>query len=369
MTNGNDFSETINKYRILDNQSNKLSKIFFDKIVSDVRINLETKNYVKYGYIFVSVKNPNNIKIYYNDFLIAKINSSSDIVIPCAFEENSYLKIMGTSDEFNLALYGANIINENKIRIYPTKNYIAKNRGKIVVLSYVSKEDILDNNLTEVLNIENCIDFQCVKILQNEYCADLIIENDTLYLYTEIDNYTNKIEIASGVKTAKILSDSWHSKFAVVYIKDNYVYFKTLSEDLTLSSEGILSFSNNVLTIKKDVDFSNAKSLSRIFFHNSTTSLITQGKYNVVPDITGGLNIIKIYSNIVKDYKVTTSLIDIPIYVSMGLDNVISRNNLGIPCYIPNNTTHLKFYLTDIYDEIITLNQPVYINIVINYDS
>ena len=107
----------------------------------------------------------------------------------------------------------------------------------------------------------------------------------------------------------------------------------------------------------------------RIFFHNSTTSLITQGKYNVVPDITGGLNIIKIYSNIVKDYKVTTSLIDIPIYVSMGLDNVISRNNLGIPCYIPNNTTHLKFYLTDIYDEIITLNQPVYLNIVINYDS
>ena len=94
-----------------------------------------------------------------------------------------------------------------------------------------------------------------------------------------------------------------------------------------------------------------------------------QGKYNVVADITGGLNIIKIYSNIVKDYKVTTSLIDVPIYVSMGLDNVLSRNNLGIPIFIPNNTTHLKFYLTDIYDEIITLNQPVYINIVINYDS
>ena len=52
MTNSNDFSETINKYRILDNQSNKLSKIFFDKIVSDVRINLETKNYVKYAYLF-----------------------------------------------------------------------------------------------------------------------------------------------------------------------------------------------------------------------------------------------------------------------------------------------------------------------------
>ena len=69
MTNSNDFSETINKYRILDNQSNKLSKIFFDKIVSDVRINLETKNYVNYGYIFVSVKNPNNIKRVKNIFV------------------------------------------------------------------------------------------------------------------------------------------------------------------------------------------------------------------------------------------------------------------------------------------------------------
>ena len=84
---------------------------------------------------------------------------------------------------------------------------------------------------------------------------------------------------------------------------------------------------------------------------------------------SGGLSIIKIYSNIVKDYKVTTSLIDITIYVSMGLDNVISRNNLNIPCYISNNTTLIKFYMTDIFDDIISLSQPVYLNIVINYDA
>ena len=76
---------------------------------------------------------------------------------------------------------------------------------------------------------------------------------------------------------------------------------------------------------------------------------------------------IKIYSTILKDYKVSTSLIDIPIYVSMGLDNVISRNNLNIPVYISNNTTMMKFYMTDIYDDLISLSQPVYINIVVNY--
>ena len=317
MTNSNDFSETINKYRILDNQSNKLSKIFFDKIVSDVKINLETKNYVKYGYIFVSVKNPNNIKIYYNDFLIAKINSSSDIVIPCAFEENSYLQIMGTSDEFNIVLYGANIINENKIRIYPTKNYIAKNRGKIVVLSYASKEDILDNNLTEVLNIENCIDFQCVKLSQNEYCAYLIIENDTLYLYTEIDNYTNKIEIASGVKTAKILSDSWHSKFAVVYIKDNYVYFKTLSEDLTLSSEGSISFSNNYVPksfSQIEILNYNGPSILGVNLFGDSMEIFYFNGLNFIPILTKSCQSSKIFINqnnieifAISDYKVSIS--------------------------------------------------------------
>ena len=31
------------------------------------------------------------------------------------------------------------------------------------------------------------------------------------------------------------------------------------------------------------------------------------------------------------------------------------------------NVTMIKFYMTDIYDDIITLSQPVYLNIVINY--
>lgn len=184
---------------------------------------------------------------------------------------------------------------------------------------------------------------------------------------SNIDNNTEQTinNIVISIDTTSLYNIRETNIIDSVIIKPGYFSLESLLSLL----QSILSYSNNILTIKKDVDFSNAKSLSRIFFHNSTTGLITQGKYNVVADITGGLNIIKIYSNIIKDYKVTTSLIDVPIYVNIGLDNVISRNNLGIPVFIPNNTTHLKFYLTDIYDEIITLNQPVYINIVINYDS
>ena len=247
MINNNDFSDIINKHRVLDNQSNKISRIFFDKLVSDIKIDLETKDYIKYGYILISVKNPNNVQIYYNDFLIAKINSTNNYIIPCAFEENCYLQVKGTSEDFNLVIYGANIVNKNKICIYPTQNYISKNRGKVSILSYTSINDIENNNLIDVMSIDNCLDFECVKISQNEYCAYLTNENDILYLYTNMDNYTTGIEIASGVKEAKILSDTSHSKIVVVYMKDNCVYYKTVSADMTLSSEGNVSFSNNYI--------------------------------------------------------------------------------------------------------------------------
>lgn len=144
-------------------------------------------------------------------------------------------------------------------------------------------------------------------------------------------------------------------------------YYPLTKLQTVLSS--YFTITDNSVTTLKDVDLSQAKCVSRILFHSNDLARVVKGYVsNVAPDITGGLSVIKIYSNIVKDYKVSTSLVDVPIYVSQGLDNVISRNNLNIPVYIPNNTTLLKFYMTDIYDNLIKLSQPVYINIVINYD-
>ena len=97
--------------------------------------------------------------------MIAKINSSSDIVIPCAFEENSYLKIMGTSDEFNLALYGANIINENKIRIYPTKNYIAKKEYNKI---YIEQNKEQEKKYKYILNDKLIINDIIIKKVDKE---------------------------------------------------------------------------------------------------------------------------------------------------------------------------------------------------------
>ncbi len=148
-----------------------------------------------------------------------------------------------------------------------------------------------------------------------------------------------------------------------------YPGYYSVSKLSTLLSN-YFTITDHSVTALQDVDLSQAPSLQKILFHtNNLQRVVKNYTINIAPDESGGLSVIKIYSNIVKDYKVTTSLIDIPIYVSIGLDNVISRNNLNIPCYIPNNTTMIKFYMTDIYDDIINLSQPVYLNIVINYDN
>jgi len=183
----------------------------------------------------------------------------------------------------------------------------------------------------------------------------------------DVSNNSNQIidNIVASIDTTSLYNIREKNIVGDVTINAGYYPIEKLQ---TLLSK-YFTITNSSVTALQDVDLSNAKSLQRILFHTNNLERVSSGYVShIAPDITGGLSVIKIWSNIIKDYKVNTSLIDIPIYVSMGLDNVISRNNLNIPCYIPNNTRLIKFYMTDIYDDLITLSQPVYINIVINYD-
>ena len=170
--------------------------------------------------------------------------------------------------------------------------------------------------------------------------------------------------IVCSIDTTSLYNIREVNKIADVSINPGYYRIDKLK---TLLSN-YFDIANDSVTAKQTVDLSEAPSLQKILFHTNNLERVEKDyKIDVKPDESGGLSMIKIYSNILKDYKVSTSLIDIPIYVSMGLDNVISRNNLNIPVYISNNTTMMKFYMTDIYDDLISLSQPVYINIVVNY--
>ena len=183
-----------------------------------------------------------------------------------------------------------------------------------------------------------------------------------------IDTGGNQVinNIVCSIDTTSLYNIREVNKISDVTINPGYYPISKLSNLLS----NYFTITDSSVTAKQTVDLSSALSLQKILFHTNNLQRVENGyRLDIAPDESGGLSIIKIYSNIVKDYKVSTSLIDIPIYVSMGLDNVISRNNLNIPCYISNNTTLIKFYMTDIYDDIISLSQPVYLNIVINYDA
>lgn len=170
--------------------------------------------------------------------------------------------------------------------------------------------------------------------------------------------------IVASIDTTSLYNIRETNTVGNVEIKAGYYPLNRLQDLL----KDYFTITDSSVTAKQDVDLSNAHSIRRILFHTNNLERVESSyTMNVSPDITGGYSMIKIWSNIIKDYKVSTSLIDVPIYVSMGLDNVISRNNLNIPCYIPNNTKTLKFWMTDIYDDLISLSQPVYINIVVNY--
>lgn len=178
------------------------------------------------------------------------------------------------------------------------------------------------------------------------------------------DQFINNI--VCSIDTTSLYNIREVNKISDVTINPGYYPISKLSNLLS----NYFTITDSSVTAKQNIDLSNAPSLQKILFHTNNLQRVEKDyKIDIAPDESGGLSVIKIYSNIVKDYKVSTSLIDIPIYVSMGLDNVISRNNLNIPCYISNNTTLIKFYMTDIFDDLISLSQPVYLNIVINYDA
>ena len=71
---------------------------------------------------------------------------------------------------------------------------------------------------------------------------------------------------------------------------------------------------------------------------------------------------LKSFSDIVKSDHNHNSLVDIPIYVSQGLDNTLTLSNLCIPINTGYNTKYITFWLRNIYNEIIVLNSDLFIS-------
>lgn len=79
--------------RVLNNSTNCLKKIVFHKITATKKIQLFSQDYITYGYLTISVENPQNLEIYYNDVKLVKLTKSETRIVYCVFEDNPILSM------------------------------------------------------------------------------------------------------------------------------------------------------------------------------------------------------------------------------------------------------------------------------------
>ena len=84
-------------------------------------------------------------------------------------------------------------------------------------------------------------------------------------------------------------------------------------------------------------------------------------------DITNGMSVIRVYSSInAQTFGLKSPLIDNLIHVSMGLNNMITWDDLAIDVIEQSNLDYIDWVLTDANDRPISLNSNVYISFTIS---
>lgn len=254
MMQSENLNNLINKYGLLDNKSNKICKLVFDKIIATKTIKLKSIREKNYGFVTFDVKNA-NLQIYYNDILFAVLSGNEFKVFYCIFNDGDNIQIKGECDELIVGISGAEVTNKNKFYSIPSLKYIVKDRGDITILSYENSEDIENNNLTQIKTIKDCVDFRPFVVDSESYISYLTLSSGDLYLYTSIDNYTTKKLIESNVSDAIFLPGNSDGNKYIAYIKDGGVYYKKLSYDLeTIGLEYSIDTNNNVAKCFSEIE-------------------------------------------------------------------------------------------------------------------
>lgn len=119
----------------------------------------------------------------------------------------------------------------------------------------------------------------------------------------------------------------------------------------------------------KSIDFTDAPDFANMLrLERKKYDYIGTGKAAAteVYDITNGLGVIKIYSSIMKQtFGIKSSFIDNLIHVSIGLNNIITIDNLNIDVIEQSNLDYIEWLVTDMNDNPIALNSNVYVSFTI----
>jgi len=235
--NNDSLKNALIKNRVLDNSSNFLSKVHFDNHYDESIININTGGYLNNGYIYIDIQSTSKFELYYKDILLLSTNVGTQKLIPCLFESDTYIRIVGACENLTILIYGAEVINDNKFYHLPMNNTLVKfGGGKYDFYTYESQTDIENNLLTFAFDVADVIDVQTIHILGTNYLSYLYYD-DSLKLATSMDNYTNKYIIIEENLPAKIIPDGVNNKIYIVYIRANKLYYKVIDESFNISDE------------------------------------------------------------------------------------------------------------------------------------
>ena len=119
-------------------------------------------------------------------------------------------------------------------------------------------------------------------------------------------------------------------------------------------------------SVVESIDLTNASDIANIF--KLDQRIHTTGRSATVPfDITNGQSVIRVYSSInAQTFGLNSPLIDNLIHVSMGLNNMITWDNLSIDVIEQSNWDYIDWMLTDANNNPISLNSNVYISFTIS---
>ena len=195
----------------------------------------------------------------------------------------------------------------------------------------------------------------------------VIMPRDNVYKITSI---TCKIDTTSlwNVRTTNVVKVVDKRGYEMIYNVNGGYY--TINELCNAVAGSIAINDKNLAyvvdSVANSVDLTDASDIASIF--RLDQKLHTGSSTASEPfDITNGQSVIRVYSSInAQTFGLNSPLIDNLIHVSMGLNNMITWDNLSIDVIEQSNLDYIDWMLTDANNNPISLNSNVYISFTIS---
>ncbi len=230
--------DELSKNSVMDIYSVKFSTLYFQNFSGEYSCSLFTNLQISCGYIFVSCFDCDNLIIMLNNVVImSKVNQNVSQLIPIFIEKNSCMTIKGSCSNLSINMYGARFEYLHRDYLVPATNQLVRFDGNYKVFLIGQLGDIVTNNITFVRQFDNLLDYQAFKFGSNVYSGALYKLDNNVYFTHSINNYAINILITSDAISAKMMTNVSSNCLEIMYVKDNKLFYKTLTSEMVLSAE------------------------------------------------------------------------------------------------------------------------------------